>query len=173
MDDEELALVKTYILQSYDEFVGKVAAGRDLSEERVRELGEGRVWMGGDAIEHGLVDRFGSLQDAIRLARAEAGIPDDLEIELVEYPPRPLINWAALFGRDSLPRGLPFGLSQPLAAIWEHTLAGRDRLDAAEPGDGPVVHYEEAYLGQLAAHPGRPQAMVPPEILPEGWRRLD
>ncbi len=58
----------------YDRFVDLVATSRDIPEDRVREIAEGRVWSAPDALEIGLVDRLGDLDDAINTAAELAGI---------------------------------------------------------------------------------------------------
>ena len=57
----------------YRRFVGIVADARKMPPERVDEIGQGRVWSGGAARQLGLVDRFGTLDDAIAVAEAAAG----------------------------------------------------------------------------------------------------
>lgn len=68
----------------YDDFVGKVAAGRGLSREAVHEVARGRIWTGADAAERGLVDTLGGIFVAARLARQQAGLRSDAA--LVRYP---------------------------------------------------------------------------------------
>ena len=58
----------------YDEFVTKVAEGRGLSLERTRELAQGRVYTGTQAVENGLADELGGLHDAIDHACRELGV---------------------------------------------------------------------------------------------------
>lgn len=58
----------------YDRFVNLVSTSRDLPEERVREIAEGRVWSAPDALEIGLVDSLGDLEDAINAAAKLAAI---------------------------------------------------------------------------------------------------
>lgn len=70
----------------YDLFVERVAAGRDLSAERVNEIGRGRVWTGAQALEVGLVDELGGLRAAARRAKVAAGIDPDADVALVPYP---------------------------------------------------------------------------------------
>jgi protease-4 len=72
----------------YQGFIAKVAAARKLPVERVDQLGQGRVWTGAQARQHGLVDALGGLDRAIALAKERAGIAADTEVELVTYPPR-------------------------------------------------------------------------------------
>ena len=46
----------------YDDFTGKVAAGRDTTMEYVKSIGGGRVWSGNDALTNGLADYEGNLR---------------------------------------------------------------------------------------------------------------
>jgi ClpP class serine protease len=166
LDEQELDLARGYIQQAYGDFVGHVARGRGLSEEAVRAVGEGRVWMGEDALAHGLCDQLGTLRDAIALVRDRAGIPDDREVTITEYPPRPLIDFAALLGdKGGLP-SFPFGLPQPLAALWTN-------LAADTPAAADLRDYLEVYVQTLAQNPGRGAVILSPDDLPEGWRELD
>src|SRR5690606_17623506 len=50
--------VNAWLDRIYEDFVGKVAAGRGLTKERAHELARGRVWTGADAAAHGLVDQI-------------------------------------------------------------------------------------------------------------------
>jgi protease-4 len=164
LDETELRRVKERMLVMYDDFVGRVAAGRGLDEARVREIAEGRVWMGGDALELGLVDGFGGLLDAIDLARQRAGIPRDRDVDLVEYPPRPLLEWP--FAKLA-PRLISLGGLRSLLG------AGSSSADLPpDPGAEPEG-YDWRYLRALAADPGRPQLLVPPDLLPAGWAPED
>lgn len=74
--DEEMALLQAWVDESYDDFVALVAEGRGLDEARVREIAEGRVWTGIDALEIGLVDEIGGLGSAIAHAAGLAGLED-------------------------------------------------------------------------------------------------
>lgn len=73
--DEERAKEQAIVDAFYSAFVARVARGRHLSEERVRELATGEVWLGEQARELGLVDEIGDLERAVELAAAAAGIP--------------------------------------------------------------------------------------------------
>lgn len=61
----------------YDRFVTRVAQGRDLSKERVNEIGRGRIWAGASALELGLVDELGDLHTGIVRAAELAGLDSD------------------------------------------------------------------------------------------------
>ncbi len=74
---EQLEVLQNYINEGYSRFVKRVAKGRKMKESRVRQIAEGRVYDAGQALELKLVDKLGSLDDAIAFAAAEAGLKDD------------------------------------------------------------------------------------------------
>ena len=83
---EQLDKFKRGVDQIYADFTAKVAAGRKLDLEKVREVAKGRVWTGADAKARGLVDEFGGFRAALEATKALAGIPADSEINLISYP---------------------------------------------------------------------------------------
>ncbi len=85
--DEERERMQEQIQAFYDHFVGLVAESRNLSRERVEELAQGRVWTGRQAKDRGLVDELGGFDRALALAKKAAGMDEDAEVELVNYPP--------------------------------------------------------------------------------------
>jgi protease IV len=131
----------------YRLFTSKVAAGRKLDMEKIEKLAEGRVFTGRMAKEAGLVDRLGTLDDAIDEAKALAGLAADEEIERVLLPePRGLFD--DLFGMRGL--GAP-----PVAGV---DLAAR-LLGL------PGVEAIRAHAGTLTALTnGRPQMLLPARV---------
>lgn len=83
--DEERAEALRHIGQIYDTFLNRVAEGRHRTKAQIDAVGQGRVWVGQQAIEHHLVDKMGGLRHALEAARAAAHLPPDAPIE--EYPP--------------------------------------------------------------------------------------
>src|SRR5438270_4444803 len=73
-DAAELERLDAFLDHVYNDFTGKVAAGRNMSQESVHAIAKGRVWTGADAAERGLVDTLGGLRDALRIARDKAGL---------------------------------------------------------------------------------------------------
>ena len=65
---QEREMMQHWIDDVYDAFIDLVATNRGLDEAAVREIAEGRVWSGEDALEIGLVDSLGTLKDAIAVA---------------------------------------------------------------------------------------------------------
>ncbi len=87
LDNAERNYLQGSIERVYKTFIAHVASGRNLSEERVDEIGGGRVWTGAQALEIGLVDGIGGLTEAIALCADRAGIAGSYTIyEVVEKP---------------------------------------------------------------------------------------
>ena len=80
---QALAAINESVTKIYDSFIGRVADGRGMSIEAVDAVARGRVWTGQDAMEKGLVDGIGNLQDAIEMA---AGMANLDEFDMIEYP---------------------------------------------------------------------------------------
>ena len=76
----ERAFLQKGVEEMYATFVSRVAEGRNLTPERVDEIGQGRVWIGTDAKEIGLIDGFGGLTEAIALAADRGEVADDFRI---------------------------------------------------------------------------------------------
>jgi protease-4 len=87
---------KDMILDLYEEFVEKVAEGRDMEVDEVKEVAQGRVWTGTSGLKNGLVDKIGGLDMAIDIAKREAGIDEDDDVTIYEYPEADLFNFASL-----------------------------------------------------------------------------
>ena len=81
-DEAEHAYLNASVSNIYDEFVARVADGRGMTVQQVDSIARGRVWLGSDAIEIGLVDEIGSLNNAIDYAASQAELEDYKLIEL-------------------------------------------------------------------------------------------
>ena len=85
MNDKEFAMMQTMVERGYDLFTRRCAAGRHTTQEAIKQIGEGRVWLGKDAMNIGLVDAMGNIDDAIAKAAELAGLS---EYAKVYYPQR-------------------------------------------------------------------------------------
>ena len=72
--------------RTYEEFIARVARGRNLPPARVREIARGRVWTGAQAKSIGLVDQLGGIEEAIAKARQLAEIPNNESVRFKRYP---------------------------------------------------------------------------------------
>ncbi len=84
MSDFQKEKLNKEITDIYNDFTNLVATTRDLDVNYVNEIGRGRVWLGVDALDKGLVDQLGGLDDAIAYAAEQAGLGDDYRV--TEYP---------------------------------------------------------------------------------------
>ncbi len=78
---ESLARLQVSVDEVYDGFLDRVARGRDMGVEAVHEIAQGRVWSGTRALELGLVDKLGSLNDALDRAANLAGLAEGYATE--------------------------------------------------------------------------------------------
>ena len=79
----ERGIIQNGVNEIYTDFITKVAEGRGMVVADVDSIGQGRVWSGEDALEIGLVDMLGGIDDAIEIA---ANMADLENYRVVEYP---------------------------------------------------------------------------------------
>lgn len=72
----------------YTDFVERVAEGRKRPYDQVEPLAQGRVWLGAQAKQNGLVDELGGLDRAVEMIKQRAKIGASEKVTLVTYPPR-------------------------------------------------------------------------------------
>jgi protease-4 len=147
--ESQRARLEAYVREFYATFVDRVAEGRGLAPEAVDAVAQGRVWSGAGARERGLVDALGGLDAAVALARREAGIPEDAEVELVAFP-------AARGLYEVLAE--PFGGSVRAAAVV-------DALDALGLGAGRRAVGALTVPARLF-HANEPLALLPFTLVP-------
>lgn len=128
---EEKKIMKDEILWTYDQFLTKVAEGRNMTKDEVNAVGRGRVWTGAQARDLKLVDELGGLTKAIELAKGLAGIAREEEVRLVVWPKKRTF-WESLLGRRAQESVLDMrpGLKQAALAL---RLMERNRVWAVMP----------------------------------------
>ena len=128
---EEQKFFKEEILVTYDQFLTKVAEGRNMTKDEVHRVGRGRVWTGGQAKENKLVDELGGLTQAIESAKKLAGIAKDEDVRLVIWPKKRSF-WQSVFSRPSME--IKTGLAPDLEAFLPVLrLMGKCRIWALMP----------------------------------------
>jgi protease-4 len=80
MTTDEVQSMKDIFKESYDDFVSKVAIGREFPTKEVYSMAEGRVYTGQQAKDLGLVDKLGGFVDAIQETKSLAGIRGDARL---------------------------------------------------------------------------------------------
>lgn len=84
MTEVERTIIQNTVEEGYETFISRVAEGRGMSPEAVKEVASGRVWTGNQAKERGLVDVLGGLNTAIEIAAGKLNVGDDYRV--VYYP---------------------------------------------------------------------------------------
>jgi len=84
MMEEERALLQELVDDVYDQFLEVIATRRKISMENLRQIADGRILTGRQALKLKLVDSLGTQQDAVRIAAKMAGLPDNPDIMYVE-----------------------------------------------------------------------------------------
>ena len=97
MTPGERSILQGVIDSVHGQFVRAVAEGRNMEESKVRRIADGRIFSGEQAKELGLVDRLGSLQDAIEIAAEMVGIEGK---PALIYPKRKLSLYELLFKKS-------------------------------------------------------------------------
>jgi protease IV len=88
LTDEERAKLRHEIEVFYRGFVERVADGRKRKYDEIEPLAQGRVWLGAQAKQNGLVDELGGLDRAVEMIKQRAKIAASEKVALVTYPPR-------------------------------------------------------------------------------------
>jgi protease-4 len=99
LDDEQRAKLRREIETFYKGFVDRVAAGRRKPYDTVEPLAQGRVWLGTQAKQNGLVDELGGLDKAVEMVRDRAKLSSSEKVVLVTYPPKRSI-WDILLNKS-------------------------------------------------------------------------
>ena len=84
LTEKQYACLQQNVVRTYDNFTKLVSEGRNLRQSYVDSIGQGRVWAGVDALELGLVDQLGNIDDALVYAANLASVQDDYKV--VEFP---------------------------------------------------------------------------------------
>jgi len=83
LDKGEFAILQAHVERGYDIFLSRCADGRGMSKEALDSIGQGKIWVGKQAAEIGLIDSIGGIETAIKMAADLASI-ENYSIE--EYP---------------------------------------------------------------------------------------
>jgi protease-4 len=89
LSPEARTFLQAVINHGYEEFLARVASGRDKTRDQINDIAQGRVWTGVDAKRIGLVDKLGGFDDAVKAAAARAKLTD-YDVEIIQ----PELNWA-------------------------------------------------------------------------------
>jgi len=159
LDAAERKQIERSFAELYDDFTSKVAAARKLDVARVRELAEGRIYLGRPAVENRLIDRVATLDETIEAAKRAAGIPEKRRVRIIEYPKAPLFRLPMLL------RGVFGPAARASATARANAAASAGPLGTAPLG-AEGLSYEARVLQAILDQPGRPLLLTPGSVLP-------
>ena len=90
LGEDAKKLLQSTIEHGYEEFLQRVADGRKKTRDQVHSIAQGRVWIGTDAKNNGLVDHLGLFDEAVKAAAKRGGLTGDYDVERIE----PELTWA-------------------------------------------------------------------------------
>ena len=127
LNQEEVEEYHQWILELYDDFVKKVAEGRKMPENKVRDLAQGRIYAGAEAVQNGLIDGIGGLQYTLDQIKNALNLPLDAELVIDEYPyPNPFGDLFAALSQTGISKShlvllaakLTEQMGQPYLSPW-------------------------------------------------------
>lgn len=140
LDSQETAFMQASVERIYSKFTSIVAEGRDMTVEDVDNIAQGRVWTGAEALEIGLVDQIGTIEDAIEYAALCIDCVESVnDVQVVGYP-KPLTTIEAIM--------------ESIVGKGESVFAGT-----------PLENVEKAFIGWTEAESGKAYARLPYEII--------
>ena len=129
LDQAELDYMQASVENIYEKFTGLVAEGRDMTVPAVDEIAQGRVWTGAEALEIGLVDEIGTIEDAIIYAAfCIDGVQSLNDVQIAAYP-KPLTTMELLLesfgGGESVFAGTAFEGIETAFKNWSSSESGK------------------------------------------------
>ncbi len=132
---EEIDNLQHYVDRGYETFLGIVAQGRKMTRDQVHEIAQGRVWLATDALGIKLVDKLGSLDDAVKKAAELAKLGEEYHTKT--YPGE--TGWLEnMFGNEDKGTYLDSEMRALLGDLYEPIIEARrdqqrNRLQARWP----------------------------------------
>jgi protease-4 len=144
-------LIQSAINHIYGDFTQLVAKARKSTPEKIHEIAQGRVWSGQQALQVGLVDRLGSLGDAVAAAAKLGKLEATARVQYVEADPGRLQMWMQRFGMSLAAAPGVQDLVAPQATQAQAQLQGALlALGLGLPSPGGVLP-DLAWLADVAA----------------------
>lgn len=134
MDERQLGVIQQNVERGYDRFINRVAKGRKMTVQKVREIAEGRVWDAMKAKKIGLVDNIGNLEDAIEWTARKASVEGKYSLSV--YPVVKPSFWDMVVDGSTFEK-VAAEFSTPkfseYAAEYVRSYLNRDRIQARMP----------------------------------------
>jgi protease-4 len=129
LDNAEIAYMQASVENIYNKFTSLVAKGRNMTVNAVDDIAQGRVWTGAEALEIGLVDQIGTIEDAIAYAaKSIEGVTEIQDVKVEAYP-KPLTTVELLLeslnGSKEVFTGTPLEGVETAFRNWTKSQSGK------------------------------------------------
>ena len=129
LEDAEVAYMQASVESIYNKFTSLVAQGRNMTVNAVDNIAQGRVWTGAEALEIGLVDQIGTIEDAIAYAaKSIEGVTGIQDVKVEAYP-KPLTTVEVLLeslnGSTEVFTGTPLEGVETAFRNWKQSQSGK------------------------------------------------
>jgi protease-4 len=136
LGDDLRSIISQSIAQTYRQFINQVARNRDKTPEDIDSIARGRIWAGRDALDIGLVDKLGDLDQALASAAELAGLAEgQYRIDYVE----PELDFAARLALQFA------GAWTPLVRVFAPTATLPPQLQAVMSQLAEPLHLLESF----------------------------
>ena len=133
----EWQIFESWLDRIYADFTTKVADGRHMPKDKVLQIAKGRIWTGEDAKGLGLVDELGGFDEALKLTKKAAGIPDSEDVNLRVFPEKKPF-WQLLTG-EKPPNSDHEAARQALVEVMNLVQPVAQKLQILGAGKSPEV----------------------------------
>lgn len=145
LDEKQYAAMQEMVENGYALFVKRCAEGRDISEDKIKEIADGRPLPAALALKYGLVDELGNLDAAVKYAAKKAKLSDNYSV--VTYP-------ATDMTIAQLMAGFKSGTSK-LASVVKFMTGDIDAQEYAEQAQGLLHRLQRPGLVRTETAPVR------------------
>ncbi len=144
-------VIQASIENGYERFLAIVSEGRGMERDAVHEIAQGRVWIGEKALELGLVDKLGTLDDAVLAAATLAGIEEDFDQVTVEETKTRFEKFIENLQGASMRAGLIKFEQTPLFASAD-SFVGQSSIERVVRGLEAQIEFENSFNDPMAMY---------------------
>ena len=145
--DEELRVIQTLVDDFYERFIGRVSDARKMTPDSVKEIAQGRVWSGGEALRLGLVDEIGGIEQALAFTKSKVGLGANAKVVEFPAPQEFAEQLAQMFAgegpvtQSKLWSALPFGAREDRGPLAREFRQMREQLEVLSRLNDPTGTY--------------------------------
>ncbi len=136
-------LVQQMLDKGYEDFLTRVGEARSKSRDEVHAMAQGQVWAGATALEKGLVDKLGTLDDAVKLAAEKGKLRGHYAVKYIERDKKPLEQFLDAMAGSAMVKAMlptPSHVQLPAGVVAQAKLMARDIASLANLNDPNALY---------------------------------